>query len=500
MLDFNFKYYSSKKFIQLLCILSINILLINTYLIGEKKPLTKSEQEFKTELRIIQDTPWSFNNIDYKTYDYEDPGLGKITFSKFILNFSYFNIDKLQINVDNDNNYILEDTKSDTFKNVFFFEYQAGEKQNKGEFTISTSSMKFSKKFSTEDYKIKQDVKLELNWNLVSIVLSDESIKTLIQNGLIDFLQKKGSVLIKQSLENDIKIFYDNLNKINSEINNLLNITCYTPSIDLQINVAYDQLPQFNSLNNITIFGRNGQVNDIPHNVTELPKFVYQNYSSSLEVAISRYFFTDIISLMTKDGLFDYSINSYNLYPDSSFDLTIDFLSNIIPEVTDSYSRNQRLTVYNYVKDIVFDQVNKDKFIFNALVETQIKEKLFEDTLFKYTHNISIELKPIISGTNLNFYFDSINMQWLKVISNEYSYVNISVLKNYLIGYYDLYFRKNKKFYLFLTPIDMRNYGTTIKASTFTEYGFNLLFDSNFVKYFMKNEIREKALKFLGGH
>jgi hypothetical protein len=499
----NAKAFLNKRFnyiSKILCIIILNTFIINSTLIGEKKSLESFTQEFKGELKAIQSSPWSFSKIDYKTYNYENPGLGKIIFSNFNLYFSYFNIDKLKIKIDNQENYILEDSNEGTFTNILSFEYKTGDKENKGQLKISTNSMIFSKKFYSEDYIIKQSVAIELSWKILSVDLPDESIRELIENGLADFLNKVATGLIKQSLETDVKKFYDNLNQKKSSVDNMLILNGYTPNIEFRINVAYDKVPQLASpLTNFTIFSRSGVVNDIPHQDADLPKFVYGN-DSLTEVAISRFLFTDIIGLMTNNGLFDYSINANNLYLDSAFDLNVDFLENVIPEISYSYSRIQKIEVYNVIKQINFDRTVNDKFLFSAYVEIQIKEKSQENIIFKFSHNLNLELKALITGNYLNFYMDSVNSQNIKIISNQYSFVNLSVLNDYLIGYYNLYFKKNQKFYLFKKAIDLSSYSSSIATSTFTQYGFNMLFDSKVKSdiHYLRNEIREKPLKFLG--
>lgn len=488
------------NFTKLLCIIILNSLLINSTLIGEKKSLESFTQEFKAELKTIQSLPWSFSKIDYKTYDYENPGLGKITFLNFNLYFSYFNIDKLQIRIDNLENYILEDSSEGTFTNILSFEYKTGDKENKGQFKFTTTSMIFSKKFYSEDYIIKQSVTTELTLKILSVDLPDESVRDIVQSGLADFLEKNANELIKKSLAADVKKFYDNLNEQRSSIDNLLILNGNTPNIEFRINVAYDKVPQLASpLTNYTVFSRSGVVNNIPHEDSDLPKFVYGN-DSLTEVAVSRFLFTDVIGLLTANGLFDYSINENNLYPESEFDLNVDFLENIIPEISNLYSRIQKVEVYNVIKQISFDQTVNDKFLFSAHVESQIKEKTNENIIFKFSHNLNLELKTLITGVNLNFYLDSVIVQNIKIISNQYSIVNLPVLNDYLSGYYNLYFTKNLKFYILKKPIDLSSYSSNIIASTFTQYGFNMLFDSKVKNNYLKNEIREKALKFLGEH
>ena len=90
-------------------------------------------------------------------------------------------------------------------------------------------------------------------------------------------------------------------------------------------------------------------------------------------------------------------------------------------------------------------------------------------------------------------------MEALKVLSYDYSNVNTAVLKDYVKSYYALYFKTNEKFYLFKKPVDLSSYTNNIVSSSFTQYGFNMLLDSK-RQYFLQNEVREKALKFLGEH
>jgi len=497
MKAFLLKSHESKIIIKQFLLISILSCFINSTLIGEKIPLSNFVHEFKGELKSIENAPWSFNKIDYKSYDYENPGLGKINFSNFNLYYSYFNIDKLQIRIDNDNNYILEDIKEGTFTNILSFEYQTSQKQNKGLFKFDTTSMKVLKKFYNENNLINQSVKFELNWKIVSIDLTEESLRDLIESGLSDFLNNVASILIKQSIEKDVNDFYDKLNKKNSELNNMLVINGTIPNIEYRINLAYDKVPQLASpLTNFTIFSLSGVVNNITHNITDLPKFIFDN-DTLVEFTISRIMLKDIIGLMTDNGLFDYSINQYNLYNESLFDLNIDYLANIIPEIANVYPRTQEIIVYNVVREITYQENIKDKFIFVAAVETQIKEKTEDNIIFKFNHNLTIELKPIINNTNLNFYFDGFTFEGIKIISDSYSFVNILILEEYLKSYYNIYLNKNQTISLFANSIDLSRFCSGVIKNAFNQYGFNMLFDSK-VKYYLKDEIREKALKFLG--
>ena len=56
---------------------------------------------------------------------------------------------------------------------------------------------------------------------------------------------------------------------------------------------------------------------------------------------------------MTDKSLFYYSINEYNLYSDSPFDLNVDFLSNVIPEITNQLSPSRKISIYNNVTKII---------------------------------------------------------------------------------------------------------------------------------------------------
>lgn len=484
-------------------ILGLIILAINSFtsstLIGEKISLAKFAGEFRSEIKSIQDSTWSYTKIDYKTYDFEDPGLGKVSFSSFSPYFTFMDLNMLDILVDNDNNFLLsDDNKSGSFTNIFTLNFQTSAKQDKASFKFASKFLKISKKFFSEEYLIKQNVTIDLAWEIVSIDLPDESLRPLIKAGLEDFLKKQMSQLIKASIDTDIKTFYDKLNKKNAEINSQIYLVGYSPNIEFTIDISYDKLPQLISpLTNYTLFSRSGRVNGISHNDT-LPKFIFDSETSS-ELAISRELFYDIINLMTKNGVFDYSINNNILFPESDFNLNILSLSNIIPEIADSYSNLQGISVYNLIRNIEYNKAVNDKFLFVASVETQIFEKTKESVIFKFSYTLNLEMKAIVSGTNLNFYIDNVKADNIKIISDEFLIVNIQTLRKYLVDYYNLYFSKVQKFYLFQKPLDLVQYATGISKTAFTEYGFSILFDSK-AKYIMKTRIREAALKFLGGH
>ncbi len=496
MRGFLIKIFERKNLIKAFLLISIVLTLIDCTLIGEKIPLENLIKEFKGELKSIQNTPWSFNKIDFKSYDYENPGFGKITFFNFNKYNSYFNIDKLQIRIDDDNNYILEDMKDGTFTNIFSFEYITSKKQNKGLFKFITSSMRFSKNFYQKNNYIEQSVETELNLKLVSVDLPDEAFRRLIEIGLDDFLNKVASDLIKKTLENDVNDFYLRLNKKNSEENNTLILKTTYPNNEFKLNIGFDKVPQLISpLTNFTLFSLSGSVNNITHNITLLPKFIFDN-DTLIEFTVSRIIFKDVIDLMTNNGLFNYSINEKNIFKESLFDLNIEYLSNIIPEIDNSYSRTQEVNVYNVVKEVIYNKNIKNQFIINVIVETQIINKFEDNIIFKFNHTLAIELKQLFNNTDLNFYIDRVFVEEIKIITDSYSFVNLSLLKQYISNYYSLYFNQNKKFMIFKSWIDLSWYCNNVVDNTFTEYGFNLLFDSK-VKFYLKNDIREKALKFL---
>jgi len=498
MLGSFFKILKKNEYLRIFLFVALNFnFIISASLIGEKKPIQIIGQEFKNELKLIQDTPWSFNIIDYQTYNYEDNILGQITFSGFKLEFTYFNTDKLKLSIV-ENNFVLADNEAGTFSNTYTFEYKTKDKQDKGKVYFSTSSMKFTKKYFNDNLSIEQNVDLDLSWKVRLVEITDDSIRDIILSGLDDFVQKKASYLIKQSLIQDINIFYDKQN-LNQQTNNYLNLTGYSPNFDFNIKIAYDRLPKnSDSMGNFTIFYRKGLVNDITHENIDMPKFIFNN-DSGTEIALSRLLFRDIIGFMTKDGLFDYSIQNYNLYDNSPFNLNVDYLANIIPEISNIFSRIQKIDIYNVVKSVDFDETINDKFILLVNVDSEIKEKTEENPIFKFSHSFYVELKALVSGSNLNFYFDSILIKDIKIISNGFSYVNVSLLKEYIRTYYVIYFTNNEKFYLFDKPYDFSNYTNKIMDSTFSDYGFNFLLGSKY-SYVMNKEIREKALKFLGEH
>lgn len=477
----------------ILIISTIN--LINSTLVGESKSLLTFGQEFKSELSSIQQTPWSFNKLDYQTYTFSDPTLGQVTLSNFKLFITRLNEDYLNIKLDNLGGFSLsDDNKSGTFYNILNFSYEYLGNKTDSNFKLLSTNLKFTKNFSTEDYLIKQKVLTELNLQITDIDVKDETLKKLLTLALNDFLIKKVNSLVKAAIDSDIVSFYDTLSKKKTT----LNLMGFSPKLMFNIDLSYDKAPLVVSSDKAQnlIFNRKGLVNGIPHNDTS-PQFKYDLKDNISQITISRELFKDVINQMTLNGLFDFSINLNNLCPEADFDLTINSLANIIPDITDIFPRTQRIKVYNVVKSIDFDKVYEDRFIFKAGVETQIFETNNERVIFKFSHVLSLELKPFISDTNLNFYIDSVSLESLKVISEEFFLVNTQVLQGFARNYYGLYFALNKRFYLFEKPIDMSYYTVSIKKAEFTSYGVNLVVDYK-TTGFVNNVVKAEAIKFLG--
>ena len=135
------------KLIQISTFLFSFIHLINSTLIAENKNLLTFSQEFKSEIKSIQNLPWSYKSIDYKSYNFTDPGQGLISLSNFRLTDSIFKSDSLSISIDNNNNFILSDNKPGTFFNRFYFDYQTSKSKNSGIFILSTSQVKLTKRY-----------------------------------------------------------------------------------------------------------------------------------------------------------------------------------------------------------------------------------------------------------------------------------------------------------------------------------------------------------------
>ena len=485
-------FYTFLLQISIILIIS-KINLTNSTLVGEIKSLLSFGQEFKSELSSIQQTPWSFNKLDYQNYTFSDATLGRITLSNFKLFLTRLNVDYLNIKLDQLGGFSLsDDNKSGTFYNILNFTYEYLGKKTDSNFKLVSANLKFIKNFLTEDYLIKQKVLTELNLKITDIEVNDEALKKLLTLALNDFLINKVNSLVKAAIDSDIVSFYDTLSKKKTT----LKLIGFSPKLEFNFDFSYDKAPLVISSDKAQnlMFSRKGLVNGITHNDSS-PEFKYDLKDDISQITISRELFKDVINQMTLNGLFDFSINLNNLCPEADFDLTINSLANVIPDITDIFIRTQKIKIYNVVKSIDFDKIYEDKFIFKVDVETQIFETNNESVIFKFSHVLSLELKPFVSDTNLNFYFDSVSLESLKVISNEYLLVNTQVLQGFAKNYYELYFALNKRFYLFEKPIDMSYYTESIRKAEFTSYGVNLLVDYK-TAGFVKKEVKE-AIKFL---
>lgn len=470
--------------------------LINSTLIAENKNLLTFSQEFKSEIKSIQNLPWSFKSIDYKSYNFTDPGQGLITLSNFRLTDSLFKSDSLSISIDNNNNFILSDNKSGTFFNRFYFDYQTSKSKNSGIFILSTTQVKLTKRYTTEDSLIKQNVTFGFDLQISDINLADVKITDLATSALNEFLLKSMYNLIKSYMAKDFNDFYEKLNKKNAEKKYQFPLVINYPNITINVDLSFDKIPKIASpLTNDLILSRAGIVNGIPHNDT-LPKFKYSKLENSSQVAMSRIIMYDILNIMTDKGVFNYTVNTQNLYHESMFGLTINDLSDIIPDISDKYPRKDEITIFNIIRSINYDENVKENFIFDLVVETYVINVVSDKIIFNFTQNLNVELKSLIMDNSINFSVDSVRLTSVKVLSEEYYLVNLGILKKYLDNYYKLYFVKNKKFDILKNSINLSFYTDKIKEVGFTEYGLNLVVDLK-KAYLFTETIKKQALKFL---
>ena len=484
------------KLIQISTFLFSFIHLINSTLIAENKNLLTFSQEFKSEIKSIQNLPWSYKSIDYKSYNFTDPGQGLISLSNFRLTDSIFKSDSLSISIDNNNNFILSDNKPGTFFNRFYFDYQTSKSKNSGIFILSTSQVKLTKRYTTEDSLIKQNVTFGFDLKISEINLPDLKITDLATSALNEFLLKSMDNLIKTCMSKDFNEFYEKLNKKNAEKKYQFPLEINYPNITLNVDLSFDKIPKIASpLTNDLIFSRAGIVNGIPHNDT-LPKFKYSKLENSSQVAISRLIIYDILNTMTDRGIFNYTVNTHNLYPESMFGLTINDLSDIIPDIYDKYPRKDEISIFNIIRSINYDENVKENFIFDMVVETHVSTVVSDKIIFSFTQNLNVELNSFIVDNSINFSIDSVRLISVKVLSEEFYLVNLSILKKYLKNYYNLYFLKNKKFVFMKNSLNLSFYTDKIKEIGFTEYGLNLVVDLK-KAYLFTEKIKKQDLKFL---
>jgi hypothetical protein len=506
--------------IKLFSLLSILLLIetIKPSLIGIKKTFNFLSQEFKNEILQIKNEAFK-NELIFSTYDYNNPGLGKVFLSNFKIYFSNFQIENLFFTNDYMGNFILFDdinhnnynSNTSTFENYFTFNFQISNEIKGGKFLLKTSSIKFYKKFFKKENFIIENVKLDIDLDLSNIELPHEKYFLLINSALREYLVKIMYNIIKEKLNKNILNFYKIKNeKKKQNISELKLIgNSGDKEVELNLDISYDKLPYIDSTNNFTIFMLSGITNKIPHNDT-VPKFSYDIKGNNFnkfysEISLSRDIVKDLILLTTNETIFNYTINENNLFRNSTsspFDFNRKNLGEINPEheITNDISNLNKFLIKNKVIKIIFNDTATDKFLFDAYVESEINSnskdsmgnlsnnnndnysdknnKNFEVEIFKFLQIIKIELKPEISLCKINFYFDKleINTNSLKIIKGKYNKFNLPLLN---LNNYLNFSQLNSKFYLFKNPVDLspQSHCINIEKFSFTEYGFYFLFN-----------------------
>jgi hypothetical protein len=539
--------------IKLLSLLSIFLLIdkIKPSLIGIKKTFNFLSQEFKDEILQIKNDAFK-NEINFGTYNYNNPGLGKVYLSNFKIFFSNFKLENLFFSNDYTGNFILfDDDKNSnygTLENYFTFNFEISNEIKGGKFLLKTSSIKFYKKFLKKENFIIEDVKLDIDLDLSNIELPQEKYFLLISSALKEYLNKQMYNIIKEKFDKNILDFYKIKNEKKMNLLSVLKLIGNSGDKDIELNIDIfnEKMPYIDSTNNFTVFMLSGITNKIPHNDT-VPKFIYDEKAPDLnknkfysEISFSRDILKDIILLTKNETIFNYTINENSLLKNSPFDLNVEYLANIIPEITNEISPMNKIFIKNKVLKIVFNDTVKDKFLFDAYVESEINsiENLNDNTdvknfhknfeVFKFLQILKIELKPEISLCKINFYFDKLNIKIdsLKIFTTKYNNINLQILYDYLKNYFNLLLlsKKDSKFYLVKNPVDLSHDCSNIEKFSFTEYGFdflynlklansnpvlimeksnkklnnNIIYDNNDKKFWVDRIINKKSMKFLG--
>jgi hypothetical protein len=511
------------------------LIIISSPLIGLKKNLQIISQEFKYEISTIQKKPWSIIKINFGEFNFSDKSIGDIYLNNFRIYFVNFQINRLSFINDLDNNLILSDDNNEgNLQIIYDFNFkipQLSSKLRSGKFLLQTSSIKIIKKYfidKDDENNIKEKVSLNLKLSIPEDEIKfetklDEIYLKNISFALNDFLVKGLYNTFYDNFNSDIQYFYNKKNEKNLiGENSKINLIGFSPDVNFEIDLKNENLSEIkidnNGNKNIMIYTKSGKLNNANYNNTENEIFFSyaisgeENYS---EIFLSRKIIENMINMMTEKGLFDFSVNENNINEKSPFDLNIDYLSNVIPEITNSFSPSRRISIYNNASNIIFDNSTNftDKFIIISDIETTIFEKIYDTVIFKIKSKITLTLKPFISLCFINFYFDKITLIDVKILSGDFNFVNMPILYGYIKDYYNLYFEKVDKFYLLKSPLDLSKTCENINKYMFTEKGFNFIFtpkifsglEKQISKYNIVKDsdfeiLKNKALKFLNSN
>lgn len=440
---------------QLIILVSF-VILINTSLIQEHKPDFVLIEEFRDEYHDIKNN-LSLQKFDLKTYEYHSQALGNLILSDFTLILISLNIDKLQLVVKENNIHFTDDTnKSFSLKYTFKFRYK--EYSGTGDFSLSSTSFLLCKNYIIEDGVLAINPHFELSLQFDSInYIGLRNIDQLVRDAITDFYNKKLTTIIKDSLNEDASKFYKNFYKKEE-----ISVEGYDPDRTYTLDITLDRIPT--RINESTaIFFRSGKLNG-KESEHVLAPFIQEN---SYEILIQNRLIYDFLRL--KAMKYDITLNQFTMKEEFPFQLNIQYLGLIYPNIYYKYTRRSTIKVVNICKEIIPDENQH-----NATIQMESEVFLVSDesSIFKFTSILDFSVKDRFKDNKFNFYIDKLGVRSL-IIQECFTGVNISLLRQWIDQTLSIGLKTHELRFL-RNDVDLSKYLTKYKTinAQMTEYGY----------------------------
>lgn len=396
-------------------------------LIWEFKPQSHLQQNFKDEL-IAAHNPKTVDKIDYGTYSY---GMTTISNIKQIL--YYIEVNTLAFTLNEDNSQVMS-SKNSTLSLAFNFTYDNDlVKNSSGTFYLSTSEFNVTKKYTDVNvFGASASFLLKLSKLTYE---GYSSSRPQIEETITRMFNEKGNKLILDVFNSDLSTYYTSISNKTST----LHLTSYMPELEFTLDLTPDALPV--SLNTSLVFSRLGYLNDHKNDSDVQPQF---NNGTSYQFALSRKVLQNFLGDLIANGTFDFSLTQDNR-PAKIFNMDIQSLGQIIPEVYYKYTRSERIKAYNTFVTLNYDN-DKEKFSGVVVMNTVIyclsdMSKVFEfKTEFKF--NFLLHVNELMQ-MNLFVDKDNFNLNKLYIVSSDYQIVYRSTLISWVKATFSEYLKEN---------------------------------------------------------
>jgi hypothetical protein len=452
---------ASKKIVLMIAKIILLIGLTTSSLIYENKPKSLLLEEMKNELLNIQKMK-SISKIDFGNFEYTDTETKQlITIQNVTQQLNYLDVNRLILNFE-EYNYVVNGLNG-TLSMKYNFEYKSnlteGNTTLPGNFSFDSVDFSMYKNFSIKEGNLTNNgdlLKLSFKINDV-IIQGDLSLTKIISSALNSFYESNLST-IKKVYSADISKYYQSL----LHYKQYIHFDSKIPKKDFTLDFTLDRLPfQVEGEDNV-IYYRSGNINKHTNPHKELQVLSKDQYS----LFISKQVFVDFLSDMIDDGMLDFTLTQKNKPLNLDYNLNIQSLGEIMPEVYNDFSREDQIQVWS---KLVSADLNSDKKPLSGqiVIYSEIYLNNLMRKLLTFNSTLMYSIKPEIKDNKINFFIDynvdiiSVNYDY----PEQHSTVFVAKLKRWIEQTLKVYLYENK-FTLLENDLDLSYLFTNVKQIT----------------------------------